>query len=404
MEYTLSQKLHFFSELIGCGQEVYFWEFAPDIQLISTNCPDTDLFRYCIALDGSEEHLRQYVASAGTRPLLLSNQIGLNWIASLELASGMVSRVYLIGPVFTSDTSYQTLEKQLRFTQYPREMITLFLKQLQNLPVILLSSWMQYGLMLHYCVTGEKLDISDYNYQIEESLPQQETMEENIQPVKGGTWLAEQTAMQMIEEGRLDYQKAFNQLSMSSSMLFPAAAPTSIRDEKNYMISFVTLATRAAIRGGLNAETAYFIGNHYMHNVENASSLTELIRLNNTMFADFVKRVHKVRGNHPVSDGIQSCLHYIDLHLSDDLTMKVLAKEAGYSEYYLASKFRKEMGVSVGDYIKTRRIEQAKLLLRSTRENIQEISDSLGFCNPSYFSTVFRSVAGCTPAAYRAGD
>lgn len=403
MKNLLAQKIEFFSQLISCGQELYFWEFDPALQLVSTNCPDAELFRYCLALDGSEAFLREYLVQGSTKPLIISNPIGLGWIAAFETAAEQICRIYMIGPTFTSDVSHQALESRLRSRRYPQEMITPFLTRLQNLPIVPLTSWMQYGLMLHFCVTGEKLGISDFNYQAETSV-QSGDSQGTLKPVKGNTWLAEQTAMQIIEEGRLDYQSEFNQLSMSADMTHPAGTETSLRDFKNSVISFITLSTRAAIRGGLNVETAYFIGNHYIKNVENATSLTDLIRLNNTMYDDFVQRVHKVRSDSHISDGIQHCVHYIDLHLGEKLSVKILAKETGYSEYYLAQKFKKEMHVNLVEYIKHRRIDRAKLLLRSSDQSIQEIAEFLGFCNSSYFAENFRDIVGCTPATYREGN
>lgn len=402
MENLLAQKIRFFGDLISCGQELYLWEFDPTLQLVSTSCPNTELFQQCFLLDGSEEFLQGYQANGGAHPLIISNVIGLNWIAVFERAEEQVCRIYMIGPIFTSDISYQELETKLRCNQYPKEMIESFLTQLQSLPIIPLASWMQYGLMLHFCVTGERLGVSDYNYGADPAMDNPAQSDKaSVKDGNGNTWLAEQMAMKMIEEGNLDYKKSFSQLSSSANALFPAGEKPSLRFFKNYVISFITLSTRAAIKGGLNVETAYFIGNHYIQNVEQTNSMTDLIRLNNTMYDDFVKRVHKLHSGVPLSDGIQSCLHYIDQHLAEKISVKQLATEAGYSEYYLAQKFKKEVGTNVVEYIKTRRIDRAKLLLRSSNQSIQEIAEILGFCNASYFAENFRNVVGCTPAAYR---
>ncbi|WP_242963852.1 helix-turn-helix transcriptional regulator [Blautia pseudococcoides] len=80
----------------------------------------------------------------------------------------------------------------------------------------------------------------------------------------------------------------------------------------------------------------------------------------------------------------------------------MLAKRSGYSEYYFSHKFKEEMGTSIHDYILKEKIDQAKLLLSGTTENIQTISDNLSFSNRSYFYTCFQKLVGMSPSEYRA--
>ena len=401
MESLLTQRLEFFKELISCGQNLYLWEFNPSFQLISTNCPDAELFKYYFFLNESDKYLKEHMENGNFGPVLVTNNIDLSWIAAFETAGRQVCRIYMIGPVFTSDISLNSLKEKLLSHAYPRDMIAFFQEKLQHLPIIPVFSWMQYGLMLHYCVSGQKLDISDYNYEIHtaQSTPSA-AQKEDIPAIKNNVWLAEQTAMQMIEEGRLDYQTTFGELAMSINST-SLSAIQSLRDHKNQVISFITLSTRAAIRGGLNAESAYYLGNYYINLVEKCSGFADIIRVNNTMYDDFLHRVHRIRSERPVSDRIQACFLYIDTHLSEKISVSQLAREAGYSEYYLAAKFKKETGMNVVEYVQNKRIEKSRLLLRSTQMSIQEIADEVGFCNASYFAKNFRKAQGISPAEYR---
>lgn len=119
------------------------------------------------------------------------------------------------------------------------------------------------------------------------------------------------------------------------------------------------------------------------------------------MYADFVKRVHKIHTKSGISPNLLVCCNYIERHLNEKLTIKQLAEKAGYSEYYLSQKFKKELGMNVTQYISLKRIERAKMLLHSSNQNIQSISEELGFCNQSYFSEIFRSIVGMSPGEYR---
>ncbi len=176
---------------------------------------------------------------------------------------------------------------------------------------------------------------------------------------------------------------------------------SSLRQCKNYIIAFITLVTRAAIRGGLDPQTAYGVGEIYLVNVESASSIAELAQLHGTMFDDFIQRVHKVRSSGHISSAVQTCCSYIDLHLDEKITMQTLSAQVDYDDYYLAQKFKKEIGMTVSQYVRQKRVERAKLLLRSSNQSIAAIADSLGFCNSSHFSDAFRSLTGMPPVEFR---
>ena len=92
---------------------------------------------------------------------------------------------------------------------------------------------------------------------------------------------------------------------------------------------------------------------------------------------------------------------YIELHLSEPLNIELLASRLGYAKYYLSTRFKKETGCSVNDYIKFARIERAKMLLSTTTEPIADIAEKIGFLSRSFFANTFKQCVGKTPAQYR---
>ena len=79
----------------------------------------------------------------------------------------------------------------------------------------------------------------------------------------------------------------------------------------------------------------------------------------------------------------------------------MLAAEAGVHPVYLAAAFRRAFGVSVGGYVRARRMEAAGLALCEPGRSIADIAISLGFTSQSHFTRVFREHSGQTPLAYR---
>jgi AraC-like DNA-binding protein len=405
MELLLSQKIDLFTELLSCEQNLYFWEYTPSMQLIKSTCPEADMLHDLFCMGDSYSPFLEYIHSAKPikkpTPLIISNTLGLSWIASFELSARQICRIYLAGPVFNSDVAYRSLEQELYKKALPTEMIQRFTQVLRKLPIILLKPWLQYGLMLHKVITGENIEVSDFNYQTGNKPSPWQEEEKNSSRPRRSTWLAEQTAMQMIEDGCLNYKQSFGHLSSSVSFVSPQNDKNPSRTLTNSVISFITLATRAAIRGGLDVETAYFMGNYYIQEAENCNNLSELMQVNVTMYDDFVQRVHKLKQADSISSAVHSCCNYIELHLGEKLSLKTISSDTGYDEYYLARKFKKEIGITVSQYIKKQRVERAKILLRSTTKSILEIGDELGFANSSHFADAFRSLTDMAPSEFR---
>lgn len=165
--------------------------------------------------------------------------------------------------------------------------------------------------------------------------------------------------------------------------------------------SFVGLCTRAAIEGGLSPETAYSVGDSYIQSMIGCKSISDVRTVNHEMYEDFVRRVHKCRTNPKLSKQVQSCCDYIELHLEDDLSIKLLAERVGYADYYLSRKFKKELKIGISNYIKFARIDYACALLTTTDLPIHEIAARLKFCSSTHFSDAFRSVLGKLPQQYR---
>lgn len=103
--------------------------------------------------------------------------------------------------------------------------------------------------------------------------------------------------------------------------------------------------------------------------------------------------------NFPVD--IQRVLQYINYHLSETITVELLAKTANFHPNYFIRQFKHYVGNSPMEYVTRVRINKAKLLLRSSKMSISEIAAQTGFDNSSYFSKVFKDTVGISPTQFR---
>src|SRR5262249_8473367 len=81
-----------------------------------------------------------------------------------------------------------------------------------------------------------------------------------------------------------------------------------------------------------------------------------------------------------------------------------LAALAGVHPVHLAAAFRRHSGCTVGQYLRQRRIEEARRRLAGSDAPLAEIALELGFADQSHFTRTFKSLVGLTPAAFRAAQ
>jgi AraC-like DNA-binding protein/mannose-6-phosphate isomerase-like protein (cupin superfamily) len=83
------------------------------------------------------------------------------------------------------------------------------------------------------------------------------------------------------------------------------------------------------------------------------------------------------------------------------IQVKEASRICGMSESHFMSFFKRVTGLSFMKYLNHYRVERSQVLLVNTDESMASISQEMGFCDQSYFGTVFRRLVGMTPAAYR---
>lgn len=394
----IEQNLALFQELLCCGSNIYTWCYDSDGNLLSSNCPDESLFAKAFSLLGCLDRALRLSQNPG-QPRVVGTSFGLIWGVDYVYRENTFQRMYVIGPAFSYNISMQDMENG--FQHYAGQDISLAWKHRLigaccRIPIAQNTLFIRYLLMLHYCLTGEKLNASDTSVQ--------QSFSDVGPPVerrdRRHVWLAERALLDMVRRGDLNYKEALN-----TSLLISAGVPVMGRDPlrqaKTSVIVFTSLVCRAAIEGGLSPETAYSLGDSYIQAAENARTYDEINGIPLLMYDDFIHRVHKIRQVPGLSAPIAQCRDYIEMHPEEKIRAKDLAGLVGYTEYYLTHKFKEETGISVSDYVKKAKIDRAKILLRSTDLSIQELSDRFCFSSRNYFSRVFSETVGCTPMEYR---
>lgn len=96
----------------------------------------------------------------------------------------------------------------------------------------------------------------------------------------------------------------------------------------------------------------------------------------------------------------KQAIKYIQENYHMHIDVSMICNYVGYSRSYFSRCFKKQVGMSISEYINHTRIERAKYLLKSTDLFVVEISKLVGFLDPFYFSKCFKKYTGYSPSEY----
>ncbi|PRX49136.1 AraC family transcriptional regulator [Prauserella shujinwangii] len=91
----------------------------------------------------------------------------------------------------------------------------------------------------------------------------------------------------------------------------------------------------------------------------------------------------------------------VEDRLGDPLTVADLAAAATLSPFHFARSFRLSTGMAPHEFVTSRRLDRATLLLRHTTLSVAEVAYAVGYSNVGHFRRLFRRHTGILPAAAR---
>lgn len=179
-----------------------------------------------------------------------------------------------------------------------------------------------------------------------------------------------------------------------------------------YWIGFSTAAGNSNLETVLNGKTIFKIGlqehiiakfdealdvatsegNHYQLIL---SSLAENILSYILYYDESLKR------NNSMNIKIDAARSIIRENIMTDITPEQIAEMVGMSYSWLRKVFKKNLGLSINQYITSLKMQKAKNMLLNSHESIKEIAFSLQYFDTAYFSSIFKKNIGMTPSEYR---
>ncbi|BBH20681.1 AraC family transcriptional regulator [Paenibacillus baekrokdamisoli] len=318
-----------------------------------------------------------------------------------------VSGTIIIGPSVYGELSEETKKNLLKDNDVPHKHYEEWKEYYGELPIMNKMRLFHAGMLLHYLVSGEPLEISEvleHAHALKPKFIPIDNVDMQVSNQRKNTNLHHD---HMLEKNIMKHITNGNKKGLlEAHTSFPSdkygvlSKRSHLRSQKNLAISAITLATRAAIDGGLFWEIAYTLSDFHIQHMEELKEIKQVERAVADALVDFADRV-RMNKDQKVSKTVAICQNYIFNHLYEEITLSSLASLAGLNANYLSQLFKKEVGIPISDYIQRERIEEAKKLISLSDTSLSDVCSSLAFNDQSYFTKVFKKFTGVTPKQFR---
>lgn len=174
-----------------------------------------------------------------------------------------------------------------------------------------------------------------------------------------------------------------------------------LRNIKYHLVITIALIARFCIEAGMPTETSYTISDIYINRLDVSTTEEQLRGIHREVFLEYAKRMQTVNSGEAYSKHILMCLDLIYDNIYSGIRVSELADKLGLSAQYLSKLFRQEVGVTISEYIMSRRIKAAENMLKYSDYSSIDIGNYLNFSSHSHFISAFRKHTGFTPKQYR---
>ena len=171
-----------------------------------------------------------------------------------------------------------------------------------------------------------------------------------------------------------------------------------LRNTKNLGIVVMTLASRAAIRGGLMPEISYSMSDVFIQKIEEMTDIVAIYTAIRQFEMEYAKLVAEIRKQ---SIWVEASKEYIFKHLHEKIRVQEIADYLHLNSSYLSELFKQQESMTLTDFILQEKVKLTKNLLTYSPYSYIEIATYLGFSSQSHLGKVFKKYTDMTLRQYR---
>lgn len=98
---------------------------------------------------------------------------------------------------------------------------------------------------------------------------------------------------------------------------------------------------------------------------------------------------------------LENIKNYLDEHYTEHISLEDLSNQFFINKFYLTKIFKESYGITINNYLISKRITKAKQYLRFTDMTVDEIAQAIGISDVNYFCRMFKKVEGMSPTTYK---
>lgn len=324
-----------------------------------------------------------------------------------EWDEGTVPKVLLIGPYVSEEVDHFRLEQLCQRRGIPREWLPFLESYFQRVSFLPDESllfaaitalgnrlWGEDGFTTESIVSGVPESWIPL-----ETVPEQRQTEvvEDLQRVEV-RYNSENRLIEAVIQGQS--RKAELMLSHTPQTTLEQRTPERIRNTKNYTIILNTLLRKAAEQGGVHPLYIDRLSSEFARRIEKLTRQDDVSVLWREMahrYCLLVKK-HSLKMYSPL---IQKVISRVEFDLAGDLSLKANAQALNVNASYLSTLFKKELGVTLTEYVNRKRVEYAIFLLNTTKLSISAVGQRCGIQDDNYFTKIFKKYVGKSPKQFR---
>lgn len=158
---------------------------------------------------------------------------------------------------------------------------------------------------------------------------------------------------------------------------------------------FITLYAKTRGTGDARAENLHTL----LIDVTHAETRTQMETRVDALLRTFLLTLNQRKLG--LSPAVRSALSYVDEHYAEKISLDGVVEHVFMNRSYFCQLFKKEVGMTFGDYVEYIRIENAKRLLATSDLPVLSVAEQTGFNNQAYFTKVFKKATDISPLRYR---
>lgn len=209
---------------------------------------------------------------------------------------------------------------------------------------------------------------------------------------------AEAKMLDAIRRG--DFSEAAYQQNLFMSFSIDSRHPDPLRNAKDMVIAASAIMRKAVQQAEVHPLYIDSLSGQLLTEIEAAENEAQVSALVPRMVRHYCLLV-QTYSRERYSSVVRDVLNFVDFHYMEPLSLDSLAQRYAVNKNYLSTRFSKEVGMTLTDYINLTRVRRSLKLLKEASASMQEIAERVGFTNANYYTRIFKKIHGTTPNEYR---